>query len=87
MALKPITKYQRYDYEKDPHKLFPPDELARLSEYDKVFNAEYCYRPEWRIDRAQANRACKLIRDGMPAYKALRVVRQEARRASGEVLK
>lgn len=87
MALKPITKYQRYDYEKDPHKLFPPDELARLPEYDKVFNAEYCAIPKWRITRAQANRACKLIRDGMPAYKALRVVRQEARRASGEVLK
>jgi len=86
VALKPITKYQRYDCEKDPNHLFSPEELARLKEYDKVFNAEYCGIPKLRITRAQANRACKLIRDGMPAYKALRVVRQEARRASGEVL-
>ncbi len=86
MAVKPITKYQRYDCDADPHHTFTPDELARLREYDKVFNAEYSHRLEWRITRAQANRACKLIRDGMPAYKALRVVRQEARRASGEVL-
>ena len=77
MEVKPITKYQRYDCNADPHHTFTPDELAWLREYDKVFNAEYCYRPEWRIDREQAKRACSLIRGGLPAYKALRIVRRE----------
>lgn len=85
MALKPITKYQRYDCDADPRHTFTPDELARLKEYDKVFNAEYCYRPEWRIDREQADRALKLIRKGLMAYQALRIVRKEVQQPDGEV--
>ena len=72
MALKPITKYNGYDCEKDPRRLFTPLELAQLARIDRRIDslpptafAEHepeppkrrLLMPEERIQHRRANQA------------------------------
>ena len=41
MAVKLPTKYNSYDYEKDPHKLFPPRALASMARWDAKVESEF----------------------------------------------